>query len=213
MSNLNNLSKQELISLISELQAKLDKPKRKKRDKAIPEVLSVDEVNAILDTPKPQHHAVILQLMYGCGLRVSEALALQKDNINLSGMELKVVKGKGGKDRIVTLDEKTADTLRKYFLSLNGQSKLFSISRQSVFKMVRKYAKKCGICKKVHPHTFRHCIATHLLNNGAKLEKIQEFLGHSNIQTTRIYTDISKEELKKEMAKYHPGNKNNGSVK
>ena len=192
-----------------------------KLEKKIPNFLTVDEVTEILKAPnlkKTQgiRERAILELMYATGLRVSELVNLKVSGVNLDVGFLKC-KGKGSKERIVPLGGVASRFLQKYlqeardklsrkkitpyiFLAQGGRS----ISRQSVWKMVKVIAKKCRIKKKVSPHTLRHSFATHLLERGADLRSVQEMLGHSSITTTQIYTHVNQRRLKKIHSQFHP---------
>lgn len=196
----------------------IDAPKLEKK---IPSCLSLEEVTKILKEPnlrKPQgiRDRAILELMYATGLRVSELGALKNSDINLDVGFLKC-KGKGSKERIVPLGKVAEHFLQKYlsqarekllgrrvsfylFLAQGGRR----LSRQSIWKIIKKQVRNAGIKKKVSPHTLRHSFATHLLERGADLRSVQEMLGHANITTTQIYTHVNKLRLKKIHEKYHP---------
>ena len=155
-----------------------------------------------METPSGIRDKAMLELMYACGLRVSELLSLQKKNINLN-KHIVTIYGKGAKERKVPLGDFAEEYVVKYlneardklhgkdspylFLNRSGEP----ISRVYFFKQIRKYAESVGIDKPISPHTLRHCFATHLLEGGAELRAVQEMLGHTNIATTQIYTHIS----------------------
>ena len=155
----------------------------------------------------------MLELMYSSGLRVSELVNLEKGNINLSEKYLKIV-GKGNKQRVVPLGDYAISFLIKYVLEVRNKSKsknskyLFlnqkglPLSRQYFFNQVKKYASRAGIPINISPHTLRHCFATHLLENGANLKEVQSLLGHSKIETTQIYTHVSKKKIRIDYDKY-----------
>jgi integrase/recombinase XerD len=158
----------------------------------------------------------IMELMYATGLRVSEVINLRLGNINWYGGYL-VTRGKGGRERVVPMGEKAQMALRRYleevrprlakavsgdFLFLNRMGKGFT--RQGLWKIIVKYARKVALEGKVHPHTFRHSFATHLLEGGADLRAVQVMLGHADISTTQIYTHVTQERLKSIHKKYHP---------
>ena len=185
-----------------------DKPKGIKK---LPVSISVEEVEALLNAPdikKPEglRDRALLEVMYSSGLRVSELLNLSIRNINFEHGMLKIV-GKGNKQRHVPIGEWALDYLKQYiegprrhnpgrnteivFLNRYGKP----LSRQYFFLQVKKYAKEVGIQKEISPHTLRHCFATHMLENGAELRAVQEMLGHSNIATTQIYTNISSKRI------------------
>ncbi len=192
-----------------------------KLGKKIPDVLSCEEVTRLLKAPN--YHRVggirdkaILELMYATGLRVSEVANLKMADINLEIGFLKC-KGKASKERIVPLGRMAVKFLKRYIeearpklLGRNVSSNIFlaqggrSLSRQSVWKMIKRMVKKAGIRKKVSPHTLRHSFATHLLERGASLRSVQELLGHTSITTTQIYTHINKAHLKEIHSLYHP---------
>lgn len=186
----------------------------------LPHVLTIDEVDKLLDielnTPYDYRNKAMLELMYATGLRVSELINLTPQNIDL---ENKIVRcyGKGNKERIVPMGNIACKYLRIYLeeyrnsltkrticdnLFLNNHGK--KITRQGFFKNLKAIAEKQGIQENITPHMLRHSFATHLLNNGADLRSIQLLLGHENIKTTGIYTNISTEELKEKYDLYYP---------
>ena len=189
--------------------------------KTIPDVLSVEEVERLLLVPPKRDRIgirdrAILEIMYASGLRVSEAADLKTININLDSNFLKC-HGKGGKERIVPFGGPAEKAVRHYlesaraklskktedphlFLSRLGRK----ISRQGLWKIIRKYARAARIDKKITPHTLRHSFATHLLEGGVELRALQEMLGHADISTTQIYTHVNKEKLQKIHQKFHP---------
>lgn len=189
--------------------------------KNIPEVLNLSEVERLLAAPNEKgwqgiRDKAIMELMYASGLRVSEVTGLKKMNVNLDSGFVKC-SGKGGKERIVPLGRLAAKAIRRYqeykgrgapakrlddslFLSRMGKK----ISRQSMWKILQKYAKKAGIKKHITPHTLRHSFATHLLEGGAELRGVQEMLGHADISTTQIYTHVTKDKLRKVHERFHP---------
>ena len=178
-----------------------------KKPQTLPNCLSIEEVETVLDTPdisKPEgiRDKAMLELMYSSGLRVSELLSLERKNINLD-RGIVTVFGKGSKERKVPIGDFALEYVNKYidevrrknpgkdskYLFLNRYGK--PLSRQYFFKQIKKYALLAGIETPISPHTLRHCFATHLLENGAQLRAVQEMLGHVNIATTQIYTHIS----------------------
>ena len=178
-----------------------------KKPQTLPNCLSVEEVEALLETPdisKPEglRDKAMLELMYSSGLRVSELLALERKKVNLERGVVSIF-GKGSKERKVPMGDFALEYVVKYinearnknpgkdtkYLFLNRYGK--PLSRQYFFKQIKKYALLAGIETDISPHTLRHCFATHLLENGAQLRAVQEMLGHSNIATTQIYTHIS----------------------
>lgn len=176
--------------------------KTPKISKNLPVVLSKTEIQNLLATPKNFKHRLILTLMYSSGLRVSEVAKLRKNELELDEKIGWVRSGKGKKDRLIILSDKAIEMLKEYLPET--QDYLFPstknsthISTRQIHKIIKNVAKEAGITKDVHPHTLRHSFATHLLENGVDIRKIQELLGHSNLQTTQIYTKVTTEELKK----------------
>ncbi len=189
--------------------------------KRIPETLSVSEVEVLLNQPDTRdtqgvRDRAILETLYACGLRVSEAVNLRLDNVNLEIGFLRCI-GKGNKERVIPLGQKAIQSIKRYLevsrLKLLGKKEsefLFvsrlgkKISRQSFWKLIKKYAQSAKIKKPIKPHLLRHSFATHLLERGADLRCVQEMLGHANISTTQIYTHINKDRLKAIHRMYHP---------
>ena len=186
----------------------------------LPDVLSVEEIDAMLysvDTSTWQgvRDKAILETLYGCGLRVSEAVDLKISGLYLDEGFIKV-RGKGDKERLVPIGEPASDAIVNYMeyrpvpadtvsddiLFLNRFGK--ALSRVSMFKMVKKQALISGIKKSISPHTFRHSFATHLIENGADLRIVQEMLGHESIVTTEIYTHIDSSTWQEEVLAHHP---------
>lgn len=185
----------------------------------LPDVLSEEEVSAIIESVNTRswqgkRDRAILELLYGCGLRVSEACALLLPDI-FSGEGFVRVTGKGNKERLVPMGECATEALADYLpqrptpagaddgrLFLNRFGK--ALSRISVFKMVRKQALAAGVTKEISPHTFRHSFATHLIENGADLRVVQEMLGHESILTTELYTHIDRSTWQKSVLEHHP---------
>jgi integrase/recombinase XerD len=198
--------------------ALIDSPKLWKK---VPETLSLNEVDALLTQPDIRNKQgvrdrAILETLYATGMRVSEAVNLKKDNVNLDVGFLRCI-GKGNKERVIPLGKKAIASIRRYLVDsrprlLNKKESEFlfisrfgrKISRQSIWKMVKKYAKSARIKKPLRPHILRHSFATHLLERGADLRSVQEMLGHVNISTTQIYTHINKDRLKTIHKMYHP---------
>jgi len=186
----------------------------------LPEVLSVDEVTSIIDSVDlskwtGKRDKAILEILYGCGLRVSEAVGLKISNVYLDEGFVRVV-GKGDKERIVPMGEMAAAAVREYMavrpdpasqqyddiLFLNRFGK--AISRVALFNMVKNQAMAAGVNKEISPHTFRHSFATHLIENGADLRVVQEMLGHESILTTEIYTHIDSSTWQRAILEHHP---------
>lgn len=167
-----------------------------KRPKRLPEVLTQEEVSHLLQSIENPKHRLLLQLLYGCGLRLSEVRNLKKEDIRLQEGILMVRQGKGNKDRIVSLPASILQSL-KPFLSEDGFPYVFRSERggrlhpRTIELIMKNASSKAGIKKHVHPHTLRHSYATHLLEAGTDLRVIQRLLGHSNIKTTELYTQVS----------------------
>lgn len=189
----------------------------------LPEVLTVNEINRILDsidltTPEGQRNRAMLEVLYSCGLRVSELINLRYADIYPKEGFIRV-EGKGGKQRLVPISEVALREIRNYLVDRNHMTPkkgfediLFlskrgtSLSRIMVFHIIKQQTEIAGVHKNVSPHTFRHSFATHLLEGGANLRAIQEMLGHESITTTEIYTHIDREFLRKEILEHHPRN-------
>lgn len=188
----------------------------------IPEVLSYEEIVSMInciDLSQQFGHRnkAIIEVMYGCGLRVSEVISLNISDIYTKDEFIKVI-GKGDKERLIPIGKKTLKELTNYtqgerlhqeikpkfsdkvFISARGTS----LTRQSVFLLVKSLAEKAGIKKTISPHTLRHSFATHLLEGGADLRAVQQMLGHSSISTTEIYTHVSDEYLRQVIMEFHP---------
>ncbi len=211
-----HLFRQHLIE--NDVTDSLARPKLRKK---IPNVLSAEEINNLLDIPLESafdyRNKAMLELMYGSGLRISELINVTLDDIDFINCVIRVL-GKGSKERILPLGEYSIDSLQKYLqhrpelvkktnsnmLFLNNHGK--PITRQGFFKILKKLLDKKNISKTVTPHTLRHSFATHLLDNGADLRSIQELLGHADITTTKIYTHVSDKRIREEYQKYHPRN-------
>ncbi|MBU4300579.1 MAG: site-specific tyrosine recombinase/integron integrase [Nanoarchaeota archaeon] len=169
-----------------------------KRPKRVPEVLTKNEVQRIITAISNTKHKLIIETVYGCGLRVSEAAKLKKDDIRFEEGILFVRQGKGNKDRVVSLPFTLSKRLESYILLRNDENPyVFDSARggrlteATIEKIVDKAASIAGIIKNVHPHTLRHSYATHLLENGTDIHIIQKLLGHSDVRTTELYTHVS----------------------
>jgi len=192
--------------------------------KKLPDTLNVEEINAIIgaiDASKPEgmRNKAILEVLYGCGLRVSELILLRISNLFPEVQYLKVV-GKGNKERIVPIGSTALQLLRIYLTEVrvhiaikkDNEDYIFlnrlgtSMSRVSIFNMVKELAERAGIKKIVSPHTFRHSFATHLIDGGADLRAVQEMLGHSSITTTEVYTHLNRDYLKSIITDFHSRN-------
>lgn len=179
-----------------------------KRRKTLPKVLSVSEISRLLSSEGlTQQDKVIVELLYACGLRVSELTALTVKAIDLSSGYIRVL-GKGSKERLIPLGDVSVTVIRRYLqdtglqgedfllVTFEGKGALFKtpLNRREIWQRVRDMKRIIG--REVSPHTFRHSFATHLLENGADLRVVQELLGHSDISTTQIYTQVSKRHVK-----------------
>jgi integrase/recombinase XerD len=196
----------------------IDSPKLWKK---IPDTLSLNEVDSLIAQPDIRNRQgardkAILETLYATGMRVSEAVNLKLNNVNFDIGFLRCI-GKGNKERIIPLGKKAISCIKRYlefsrphllkkkeseFLFLNRFGK--KISRQSLWKMIKRYDREARIKKPMRPHILRHSFATHLLERGADLRSVQEMLGHSNISTTQIYTHINKDRLKTIHRMFHP---------
>jgi len=187
----------------------------------LPRILTYQEVDLLLAEPDPStilgmRDRAMLELLYATGLRVSELTGLNFVNINLDAGYVRTV-GKGAKERMIPMGEKAREALQTYisegrpglvkgknlsriFVNRRGQP----ISRQGFWKIIKKYGMMAGIKKKITPHRLRHSFATHLLEGGADLRSVQVMLGHADISTTQIYTQVSRGRLKQVHEKYHP---------
>ena len=191
----------------------------------LPDTLSFEDVEKIIneintDTDLGKRNLCMIEVLYGCGLRVSELIDLKISNINFKESYIKV-EGKGEKSRFVPMAKFTANLIKEYINTVRSTNKInkkhedivflntrgSAMSRVIVFIITKELTEKAGIRKKISPHTFRHSFATHLLQNGADLRYIQEMLGHSSITTTEIYTHLKNEELRDVIINYHPRNK------
>lgn len=188
----------------------------------LPEVLSYREICSMIDSIDlsqdfGHRNKAIIEVLYGCGLRVSELISLKISDIFVDDEFIRVI-GKGNKERLVPI---SSHTIKTVFLYINGERKhqntnrkqsdiVFiskrgsALSRQMIFILLNKIAENAGLKKKIGPHTIRHSFATHLLEGGADLRAVQQMLGHSNIKTTEIYTHISDQYLREVIATYHP---------
>ncbi len=192
-----------------------------KQDQKLPIFLDIDEVNSLLKAPTistifGMRDRAMLELLYSCGLRVSELINLEFQHLNLDEEYIRII-GKGGKERILPLGEIAIDYLQLYekkarpYLLKKGQTNSYflsnrgsSMSRQNFFYIIKAYALKADINKPLSPHTLRHSFATHLVQQGADLRSVQLMLGHSDITTTQIYTHIQNVQLKSQHLKHHP---------
>jgi len=188
----------------------------------LPEALSEEEVNLLIQSPDPNsgpielRDRVMLEVLYATGLRVSELVGLQLTSVNIRQGIVRVL-GKGSSERLVPIGEDALTWLERYidngrsallkrrlsdvlFLSNRGQM----MTRQTFWHAVKKYSMRAGILRPISPHTLRHAFATHLLNHGADLRAVQMMLGHADLSTTQIYTHVAKERLKALHSVHHP---------
>jgi integrase/recombinase XerD len=187
----------------------------------LPEVLDPDEVVRILDAP-PANQPVgirdraILELLYACGLRVSELTGLDSDRLDLPGLQVRVI-GKGNRERRVPMGEEARERLHRYLLGPRAawtsgrpspavfvSQRGVRLARESVWRLVRHWADAANVPGRVSPHTFRHSFATHLLEGGADLRVVQTLLGHASISTTQLYTHLTGERLREVYTRAHP---------
>lgn len=200
----------------------IEKISAPKLSKKLPSVLDVSEVEKILSQPNISdkfglRDKAMLELFYACGTRVSELINLKISDL-FFGDEIIRVFGKGSKERLIPIGSSAIKWISDYlklsrpllmkksksenYLFLNSRSS--KLSRMGVWKIIDRYIKEAGIEKEVHPHTFRHSFATHLLEGGADLRAVQEMLGHADISTTQIYTHIDRDYIKQVHKQYHP---------
>ena len=187
----------------------------------LPDVLAPDDVARILDAPPADdpvgiRDRAILELLYGCGLRVSELVGLDTDRVDLPNQQLRVI-GKGNKERRVPMGDEARERLHRYrsgpwaawtagrptpavFVGRRGNR----LGRELVWRLVRRWAEAAGVSERVTPHTFRHSFATHLLEGGADLRVVQALLGHASISTTQLYTHLTGERVREVYARAHP---------
>lgn len=199
------LQKREVITFI------VPEIKTPKMGIKLPNYLSIEEVDKLLSVPdintfKGLRDKTMLEIMYSCGLRVSELISLKKKDINIKNCFIRII-GKGNKERIVPIGEIALEYLNKYFELLSYNSKInnskyvfinkngLPLTRQYFFKIIKYYSIKANINKNISPHTLRHSFATHLLENGAPLIAVKNLLGHESINTTQIYTHVNERKL------------------
>ena len=196
-----------------------------KLGRKLPTVLDINEIEKIisaidLSLPDGQRNRTIIEVLYGCGLRVSELINLKISELYLNEGVISVT-GKGNKQRFIPIGEEAKKNILIYLQydrvkltpDKENEDTLFlnrlgrKLSRQMIFIIIKDLVAKAGIRKKVSPHTFRHSFATHLVQNGADLRAVQDLLGHSSIITTEIYTHLNREDLRKAILKFHPRNR------
>ncbi len=210
---LNNASSSTIIIFLSALRyafsnilkkditANIKRPKKEKR---IPSVLTKEEIKKLINSIVSKKSRLMISLMYACGFRVSELVNLKVKDLNFEEKIGNVRQGKGKKDRVFNIPEFLLENLKEQveLQDKTNQEYLFTgpkgrLSSRNLQKIIQKASRRAEINKEVHCHTLRHSFATHLLENGTDIRKIQELLGHSDLSTTQIYTHISREELKK----------------
>ncbi len=204
--------------IVEDPSTELESPKL---DKKLPRVLSTQEIDLLLEQPNSMQVAgmrdrAMLEVIYATGIRVSELMSLDMNHINTEAGFVRCL-GKGTKERIIPLGSMAIKTVEQYIadsrpklIRMNGERALFvnqhgnRLTRQGFWKILKKYAREANIKKDITPHTLRHSFATHLLENGADLRSVQEMLGHADISTTQIYTQVTKSKLKDVYEKTHP---------
>ena len=192
-----------------------------RRGQKLPQVLSRAEVTRLLEQPKGTDSAALrdralLELMYACGLRASEAIGLELRDVDLEEHVLRA-RGKGSKERVVPIGGSAVAALRRYvergrpgLVGVQSEPHLFvnfrggQLTRQGLYKIVRRHAESAGLADRMSPHTLRHTFATHLLAGGCDLRSVQEMLGHADVATTQLYTHLSSQRLKDVYFKSHP---------
>ncbi len=184
----------------------------------LPKALDITDIKGLLDTEIPARFylrdTAMLELMYSSGLRVSEIVSLKVEDINFQGGFLRVM-GKGSKERIVPINQRASEKIKRYFTELRagvlkGRTSAFvflsnrgePMTRQRFWQALKDYGKAAGL--NITPHSIRHSFATHLLDGGADLRSVQKMLGHADISTTQIYTKVSSDKIKKTYRQYHP---------
>ncbi len=193
-----------------------------KISRKLPDILSIEEIETLIESidlsePTGERNKTIIELMYGCGLRVSELVNLKISEVKENSGFIKVV-GKGNKERLIPISKTALKQYNRYkdlvrvhqnvfkgyedFLFLNNRGK--NLSRVMIFLMIKSLVEKAGIRKKISPHTFRHSFATHLVEGGADLRAVQEMLGHESILTTEIYTHLDQTFLRDTLLQFHP---------
>ena len=195
------LAKAALVFYFQEvLQRKFIDVKTPKRAKSIPIILTKEEIKKLLGAAKNFKHKLMIELLYSSGLRLSELINLKTEDLEIADKVGWVRRGKGAKDRLMILSEKVSKDLVRFLKERKGfvfTGRNGHLSKRLVQKVLADLAVEAGISKHVHPHMLRHSFATHLLEAGVDIRKIQELLGHADLSTTQIYTKVSTAELKK----------------
>ncbi len=191
--------------------------------KALPKPIPIEQIRLLLEQPgklatsEAKRDRAMLELLYASGMRISELVALNMDDVNMEGEYFVRCFGKGRKERIIPLYKQIADNIKKYieeerfklsrgrkedalFLNARGER----LTRQGFWQKLKEYAKSAGLSSQISPHTLRHSFATHMLNGGADLRSVQELLGHANISTTQVYTHLTSEHARKAYNDAHP---------
>ena len=191
--------------------------------KALPKPIPIEQIRLLLDQPgklatsEAKRDRAMLELLYASGMRISELVALNMDDVNMEGEYFVRCFGKGRKERIIPLYKQIAENIKKYieeerfklsrgrkedarFLNARGER----LTRQGFWQKLKEYAKSAGLSSQISPHTLRHSFATHMLNGGADLRSVQELLGHANISTTQVYTHLTSEHARKAYNDAHP---------
>ena len=172
-----------------------------KKEEYLPSILTLEEIKLLVNTAKTTKSKLIIKLLYSAGLRVSEVVNLKVKDLDFNESSGWVRQGKGKKDRLFKIAENLSKEIKIFTEEKCDEEYVFStdkpLSTRNIQDLIRRISKKAGISKKVTPHTLRHSFATHLLEDGENLVMIQQLLGHKNIETTKIYTHISQEQIKK----------------
>ncbi len=216
----------QFYNFISDTMGEVENPTNKietpQVKKTLPDFLSIKEINKLNRSISESdiyelRDKALFELLYSCGLRISEAVKLLTHNVDFNNRYIRVI-GKGNKERLVPMGEEAVRLLNKYIkesrpviLGSNRTSEFVfiskkgpSLNRKSVWRLLKGYVKRADIRKNITPHTFRHSFATHLIENGADLRSVQELLGHMDISTTQIYTHMARRKLKEIHKRYHP---------
>lgn len=189
-----------------------------KLEKRLPKIVTLNQIEQMLNAPKSKRDKAIMELLYGSGLRASEVIDLRIGDLNMDIGFVRCV-GKGSKERIIPLSDLSMQAINAYLKERKkhkqtyrtSMSALFvsnnnkKLTRQDIWRFVKRYRKEANIETNISPHTLRHSFATHMLDNGADLRSLQEMLGHSDVATTQIYTHVTKSRLKEAYKKAHKG--------
>jgi len=200
----------------------LESPKIGRKLPDVLSIIEIDQLIAAIDLSKPEgeRNKAILETLYSCGLRVSELINLKISNISFKTGFIKIT-GKGDKERLVPIGNVALKQIKIYLENIRGQLKIKKesedilflnnrgsrLSRVMIFTIIKRLTKQIGLNKNIHPHTFRHSFASHLIDGGADLRAVQEMLGHESITTTEIYTHLDREYLRDAIIRFHPRSK------